>query len=393
MRRVLPWVWTGLIGLLAVALGVTGYGTTESRVDAALGVLVLLPLLAITALGSILSVRQPGNRIAWILHGVSLILLLALWTNPIVEAGPPESPGFLEYFAAIVQNAVAPAMLYAVFLLLYLFPTGHFMTPRWKWVWAWWVGATFFFSLLFVAVFRVEVGPDFVDDPWLLLNPIGFVPTETLTAMNEVLPFLLMVVAIGGVASIVVRFRRSDLVVRAQIKWVLLAAVVSAVALPIGVSDLGWVSNVFMMITIIAIPTAVTVAITRYKLFEIDRLISRTITYVIVIALLGVLFAAGAVWLPAQFLGEQPPVVVAGSTLAVAALFNPLRQRFQKLVDKRFNRTNYEAEKVVEELNTRLQRPHTAPQIAEAWLTTVETNFEPASSAIWLRIQHEDDRT
>ena len=273
--------------MLAVVIGVAGFGETGSQLNAVLGILVLLPLLAITTLGSILSVRHPRNRIAWLLHFVSLDLLLALWTNPLVEAGPPESPGFLVYLAVVTQNALAPMMLYAVFLLLFLFPTGHFMTPRWKWAWAWWGGGSFFSLLLLVAVFRAEVGPDFSDVPWLLANPIGFLPTGTLTAMDKVLPWVILATAIGGVASIVVRFRRSDVVVRTQIKWVLLAAVISAVALPIAVSGSSWLSSIFMMITITAIPTAVTLAITRYKLFEIDRLISRTIAYTLVIALLG----------------------------------------------------------------------------------------------------------
>lgn len=393
VRRLLPWVWTGLIGLLALVVGVSGYNSTGSPLDAALGIFILLPMLAITALGSILSVRQRGNRIAWLLHFVALDLLLVLWTNPLVGVGRPESPSFLVYLAVIVQNAIAPMMLYAVFLLLYLFPTGHFMTPRWKWAWSWWIGASFFLGLLFAAVFRVEIGPDFADELWLLSNPIGFLPSEVLAALNEALVWLLMVVAIGGVVAIVVRFRRSDVVVRTQIKWVLLAAVISALALPIGISDLGWVSSVFMMITITAIPTAVTIAITRYKLFEIDRLISRTIAYAIVVAVLGGVFAVGAVWLPAQLLGEeQPAVFVAASTLAVAALFNPLRKRIQRTVDRRFNRTSYQAEQVTEDFAARLKELHTARQLAHMWQETVDTHFEPAVSSIWLTHNHKDAR-
>jgi hypothetical protein len=389
LRRRLPWIWTGLIGVVAVLLDLWSYGATGmSQLDAALGVLVLLPLMLITALGSFLSIRQPGNRIAWLLHLISVVLLLSLWTERIVQAGQPEYPKFLDYFAVVVQNAIAPTMVYAVFLLLFLFPTGTFISRSWSW--AWWVSATYFSVLTVVATFSLDVGPVYAKKPWSMENPIGFLPNETLTFMGAVLVLLLLAVAVGGIASIVVRYRRADLIVRTQIKWVLLAAVVSVTALPIGISELEVLSSVFMMIVITAVPVAVTLAISRYKLFEIDRLISRSISYAIVVLLLGAVFAAGAVWLPAQFLGGQSSILVAASTLAVAALFSPVRARVQRLVDRRFNRTSYQAEMVSEEFAARLQEAMTIEQLEDAWARTVDIYFEPTFSGIWLRHSKDD---
>ena len=237
----------------------------------------------------------------------------------------------------------------------------------------------------FVSLFAVEVGDIWADEPWTLPNPIGFVPTGALAWLEGFAGPVLLITLVGGVASIVVRFRRSDEVVRTQIKWVLFASIVTLFSGLFAFSELGLVSDVLTGVVLNAIPVAVAASVVRFKLFEIDRIISRTLSYTLLVVLLGLVFAAGAVWIPTGLELGDSPLLVAGSTLAVAALFNPLRRRIHRAIDRRFNRSRYEAERVAEEFANQLQASLNRHQIADIWAETVGTHFEPSISRVWLR--------
>ncbi len=132
------------------------------------------------------------------------------------------------------------------------------------------------------------------------------------------------------------------------------------------------------------VPLAIAVAVFRYRLFEIDRIISRTVGYVLVIGLLVVVYAAGAAWLPTR-LGGESPLFVAGSTLAVAALFNPVRRRLLHWVDRKFYRTRYDAERVVDGFVASLKDRTDLNGLADEWVTAVTETMRPASIGIWVR--------
>lgn len=380
-RQLLPWIWTGLIGVIVVLLAVLATPEFEGP-ETVFASVFLASVLAITALGSVVTARRPGNRIAWLLHVIAASLLLTVWASTLVERGRPVSLGIAELLAAVVGTPAGITAMFSIVLLLYVFPTGQFLTSRWRW--AGWVAAVLVPGTWIFSLFATEVGDVWAEDASTITNPIGVLPIEALNVLISVVPPILLATLVGGVASIVVRFRRSDLLVRTQIKWVLFASVVTLFSSLFAFAELGLVSDFLTMVVLNAIPVAVAAAVVRYKLFEIDRLISRSISYGIVAFLLGAVFAAGAIWVPTHLLGDQTPIFVAATTLGVAALFNPLRTRIQRGVDKRFNRTRYQAEIVAEEFSAQLQESLTVQQLAHIWARTVDKHFQPTVSGIWL---------
>jgi hypothetical protein len=140
-----------------------------------------------------------------------------------------------------------------------------------------------------------------------------------------------------------------------------------------------------LVVAFVSIPASITVAITRYRLFEIDRIISRTLTYTVLVATLGLVFAAGVVWIPSALSLEDSPLVIAGSTLAVASLFNPLRKRVQAGIDRRFNRSALHGQVVSQAFAARLSEPLTTVQILSEWQTTVTESLQPETIGAWVR--------
>ena len=385
-RRMLPWIWTALIGTAGVVVLV--FGLIPSDTENLAAVLAVAVLILITALGSVISARQPGNRIAWLLHAISVGLLLSMAASLVTESDPPISPDFWDYVAIVIINGLSLSFLYPIFLILFIFPTGRFLTRRWRW--AGWTGVLFVPVVLLVEIFSKEFGPIWAEEPWAIPNPIGLLPVEVGLVLSQVWTLGLLVLAIGGVVALVVRYRKSDVVVRTQIKWVLYAAVVAAVSLPLAFGNGDpLLTGLFYVTAIGAIPIAITVGVTRYKLFEIDRIISRTISYAIVVGLLAAAFF-GLITLITALLPPQDSLAVAGSTLAVAALFNPLWKRVQQAVDRRFNRSSYQAALVSEQFATRLDQPHTVEEIAELWKQTVNESLQPQASGLWLNPTHTD---
>lgn len=380
-RSVTPWVWAGLIwigGITALVLG---------PVENSLDLVEILLALLLTALASVIGSRQPGNRIASLLHVQAGVLLLEVFGSHVAEASqPPVSPGAWDLTAIVVFNVVSNLIVYPVLLILFTFPTGRFLTRRWRW--AGWLATVFSAALLFVSLFVERMGKfyDPADENWYVDNPIGFLPTELGEAMTAQSVGVMMWLGLGGLVAMVVRYRRSETLVRTQIKWVVYASTLAAAMLfSISLTPGDEVLYLLQVLgPLVLIPVAITVAITRYKLFEIDRLISRTVTYALVVGLLAVVFAAGVIWIPAALGLEGSPLLVAGSTLAVAALFNPLRKRVQGAVDRRFNRSGYQMEVVSERFATELREPHTVEEIAALWKGTVDDSLQPRASGIWL---------
>ena len=386
-RRVLPWVWTGLIGTAGVSVLVVGY-IPRGGTDVVSAVISVVFLILIAALGSVISARQPGNRIALLLHATSVGLLLLVASSLVAESDqPPISPDFWDYIAVVIFNTLAESILYPVFLILFIFPTGRFLTQRWAW--AGWVGAVLVPAMLLVALFSEEVGKiyDPLDEHWGLPNPIGFLPSGVGEFMASAWVTALMVLAVGGVVAMVVRYRRSDSVVRTQIKWVLYAAAISAVAWLALLLSRTTNTTAYQLVglTVIGIiAVAITIAITRYKLFEIDRIINRTVVYGAVVAMLAGVYAS-AVFGLRGLLPDGSDLAVAASTLAVAVLFNPVRIRVQRFVDRRFYRSRYDAQRIIEGFSAHIGSEVDLDQLTDKWVETVTHALKPATAAVWIR--------
>jgi hypothetical protein len=151
-----------------------------------------------------------------------------------------------------------------------------------------------------------------------------------------------------------------------------------------GFDEVPLLVDIWVTVSITAIPIAATLAVLRYRLYDIDRIISRTVTYAIVIVLLALVYALGVTGLT-SLLDTDSPLVVAGSTLAVAALFNPLRRRVQRGVDHRFNRTRYDAEQVVARFTGSLRDEVDPDRVTDGWVSVVNDTMHPASAGVWVR--------
>ncbi|HEU5113223.1 MAG TPA: hypothetical protein VFU96_07870, partial [Acidimicrobiia bacterium] len=197
---------------------------------------------------------------------------------------------------------------------------------------------------------------------------------------------MVLVGVVSAITSLFFRWFKSQGVERLQMKWLVLAFVIFMIGVlaEFGGFQYSIVAEIFLPVGLFLIPITIVIAVTRYRLYEIDRIISRTVAYVVVIALLGAAYFLGLTamtnWLP-----SDSPLAVAASTLAVAALFNPVRKRVQALVDRRFNRSRFDAQKVMDGFSGSLRDQMDPNGVIEGWVGVVSETMQPASAAVWVR--------
>lgn len=325
--------------------------------------------VAVSVVGVVLVLKVPENAVSWIL----VVVAAGFGLLGLVEVfGSVEMANFVG--GLFIFGMLIPGL--GVFLPL-LFPTGRPLDRGWGRV-----GRS-----CVLAVAAMFVG--FALQAALEGNLTSDVGCE---GVGSCMALLGLMVVLGcmllAVASFVVRWRRSIGAEREQLRWLVLPFLVLMGALVAefsGLDDSGIVLAV-LGLGLFLVPVAIGVAVTRYRLYEIDRIISRTLAYILLVGLLGLLYAAGAVWLPSLMIGEEAPApFVAGSTLAVAAAFTPLRRRVQRSVDRRFNRAKYDAERVTAEFGSDLHLESDPGQILEGWLRVVDETMRPSTLGVWVR--------
>jgi hypothetical protein len=373
----------GLVGHAAgVALAVlNGSFLQDSGEDIAL----TLAFGSFLVVGCVLVARRPDNRIGWIFTAVGLLTTAAIlaqgYTTYAYVTHPGPLPGRL--FAAWVFTWIwlPIGMLTVVFPLL-LFPTGRSLSARWRPVTWLAVGLTAAWSV----VGALNPSLDVVNGT--IPNPIGVSGADPNTGLaGTVLNSLMLFLLAATMVSLVVRFRRSRAVERQQLKWfayagaLVVLAILSTNVLPT-LGNLPWVA-------VIALPISVGIAILRYRLYDIDRLINRTLVYGLLTAILGLGYA-GAVLVLGQLFGgvtQDPP------SWAVAALFQPARRRIQQVVERRFNRRRYDAAKTVEAFSARLRDEIDLDALSAELLAVAHQTMQPTTAALWLRPSGPPGRT
>jgi len=386
VRKRSTWAAWGLLvlGLVGYAAGVLLSIANGSFLRNPGESLSTLSYMAFLVVGCLLVARRPGNIIGWIFTAVGLLTMAAGLAETYARYGHAH-PGSLPapLLAAWVFNWIwyPTTMLTLVFPLL-LFPTGRSLSPRWRLVVWLAVGITAAYTVLgaLSGLLKLPSGRT-------VANPIGVAGVRVDTGpLNAVLTGLALLSLIAAVVSLVLRFWRSQGVERQQLKWFTYAGalVLLAPVMPILVPSLENAPYV----VVIALPVAVGVAILRYRLYEIDRLINRTLVYGLLTALLGGIYA-GLVLVLGQLFGglraEPPTWAVAGATLAVAALFQPARRRIQGLVDRRFNRRRFDAAKTVEAFSARLRDQIDLDTLSTELLAVVDQTMQPTLASLWLR--------
>ena len=379
----------GLLAIIALA-----EFTSDQEGQSEPGILVAVVLLVL--ISGLLVARRPDHPISWLMALTALLGAVAAVTAAILLPGMTELTWWQVPLAIVSGPSWFGLLLTVMVLIPLLFPTGSAPSPRWRWVAGLSMGTVLLMTVTWTL--QEEFCTDWGDEGCLatVANPIGISgwanPEETV--FGTLAYGLLLLCSLAAVASLVVRYRRSTRLERSQIKWVLLSLgvfVLGTVGFDVIWTEMlgrpepsGPVATIVDQLSWVLVPISIALAILRYRLYDIDRIISRTVSYALVLGLLG-LVALGLVSGFAFFLPDDNPLVVAVSTLIVAALFNPLRKRVQQTVDRRFNRSRFDAERVVQGFANALQERVDPEGVVDGWLGVVSETMQPAAAGVWVR--------
>jgi hypothetical protein len=323
--------------------------------------------------------------VGWLLLGIGLGLVVTELIQAYVDYGLLARPGSLPGARYLAGFAYSTALLWvscAGFVLL-LTPTGGLPSPRWRW-WARLAAAAPVVMVLGSVVQPDPLAPDYYGNPLAVPALARVLVVPAVAGVVVVLVSLLV-----GALSLVVRFRRARGVERLQLRWLAYAAALAAglllVALLAGfLLAKDEVVFVSLALGVALLPLATGAAILRYRLYDLDRIISRTLAYGLVTVLLGLGYAAVVLGL-GRLLGTDSSLAVAAATLAVAALFQPLRRRVQAAVNRRFNRHRYDAARIIEAFAARLRDQVDLDALHTELLAVVDQAMQPTRSSLWLR--------
>jgi hypothetical protein len=401
--RALAWVLAALAVLLLVAamvlLGLNAVHVDKTRI--LLSAILDLAVLAYAGSGRLITSRRPGNAVGWLLGLIGVSIATSTFVEQYTVYGLATARGSVPAARQVGTLAGAAAVLTVILLLflILLFPDGRLPSRRWRPVaWALFLVTAGWVTQNLQAGTRVSGGLTNAFDAANVSypNPLGFLPRNGW--YGDLLKLILVLGLVTGVlviASVFVRRRRAGTELRKQLAWLgyvaALTALWGALLALGGLVDPGpansWLGTLLwslMELTPVAgIPAACAVAVLRYRLYEIDKIISRTLAYAIVTGLLLGVYA-GLVLLATRVLPVDGSVAVAASTLAAAALFAPLRSRVQRLVDRRFNRTRYDADQTLTAFAARLQDATDLDAVRADLLRVVQRSLEPTHAAVWV---------
>ncbi len=342
-----------------------------------------LAWVGLPVVGAFILVKRPGNPVGGIVLAIGVCAAASAASNLAAIYGWAAA----DYLVLINQIAFSPLFVLLPLLIL-VFPSGKLPSPRWRGP----VAAALVLDLALIIWFVMRPVEYSFDDIAFHPNPLG---VESLARYDAIVISVLRWALFAFVAAVVVhavrRYHRASALERLQVKWIIVPALTAPLFFVVGITleevsvELG---NLLVMTAIVGggngIAVGIGVAVLRHRLFEIDRIISRTVSYVLVVAFLG-LVVLGLVSVFALFLPSDDPLVVAVSTLVVFALFTPVRRRVQAAVDRRFNRSRYDAAVVVESL-TGLLRERVDPEgVVEDWREIVEETMQPTAVGVWVR--------
>jgi hypothetical protein len=371
-------------------------GRPDLAQETALDGTTVLVVLSATTVGAVLGNRRPNHPVGWLLLALGLSMAAAIVAQAYADYGFRARPGALPAarYVALYGPAILGAWLGCIGFILLLTPTGSLPSPRWRW-WARVMVAAPVVSLVATLLLPNSLNSDYqtLDNP-LALRAFGGALRAALWVALAI-SVLAVLVAAG---SLVVRFRRAHGVERQQLRWVALAAAVVAPAALVLVAaaaattllaaasttTLWRVFNWALVVCVTILPLAIGAAILRYRLYDLDRIVSRTLAYGLLTVLLGGGYAAVVLGL-GRLLGRDSSLVIAVATLAVAAAFQPARRRIQRAVDRRFNRRKYDAAQTIEAFSARLRDQIDLDTLSSELLAVVDQTMEPTRVSLWLR--------
>ena len=381
--------WSGaLLAVAAAIVGSVGVPQSADSGGAYFAVIFVALELGLGVMGALIASRRPANPIGWLLLLAVLLFGIAIVGSGYADLSATRYDGGLPLtlpVAWVSSWTFAPAIGVLVIFVPLLFPTGKLPTPRW-----WPILIPAVIGPLFGAA-STAFSPGPLDDAGRVLNPLGIPGAEAALALVNTISIVTAPMAFGAViVSLVLRYRHGSATERNQIKWFAYPASVAAVALAIGLPDIGPVSDAAWVVALTAmalVPFAIGIAILRHGLFDIDVIINRTLVYGALSVLLAAIYI-GSVLLLQQLLNPLTAdnrLAVAASTLAVVGLFQPLRRWIQAVVDRRFYRSSYDAAQVVAGFMARLRDEVELDHLTDELHVTISDALRPASVSVWLR--------
>src|SRR5215211_1421348 len=407
--RAAAWVaWSGwLLSMVALALYLlltlflpASSGITDVVANYFFAVVLAAIVLSFSTVGALIATRQPHNPIGWIMIVAGFGLAATILTGNYVELSLAQPPGRLPatvWVIWVTQWVWVPGFGPALTFLLLLFPNGRLPSRRWRPVG--WLAVAAMVTLGCGVAFMPGPLPDYPQ----IRNPVGLTLLEGSFLAGEVgsiLAYLSLVAStVLSASSMVVRFRRAVGEERQQIKWFAFAA---------GFAALGWVVNslayanvggtenlllavaqLLLLLSLLGIPLAVGIAILKYRLYEIDLIINRTLVYGSLTGTLALVYFGGVTATQALFRNitgqeELPQLVIVASTLVIAALFNPLRRRIQSIIDRSFYRRKYDARKTLEAFSVKLRDETNLRALEKDLVGVVRETMQPAHVSLWL---------
>ena len=354
----------------------------------------LLVSLSFATVGALVAYRQPKNAIGWIFCALGICNSLAAagqgYTVYALMTGPGHLPG-----GAVtnwLSSLLAGPIVFAMFaLVLLLFPDGRPLSRRWRP--AIWLDLT---AIALIFAFAFKPGP--LETSLLnVSNPFGIEGAGALLEALGIAGILLaLAAAAAGAVSLVLRLRRSRGDERQQLKWFAFAGAVFCAVFATGPvlwslppsSGFGWIWTVLFLSAVSTIPAAAGIAILRYRLYDIDVIINRTLVYAALTVILVGIYLGAVISLQYAFrtlTGQETQLAIVASTLAIAALFNPLRRRIQGFIDRRFYRRKYDAAKTLEEFGARLRDETDLEDLSDDLVGVVRNTVQPEHVSLWLK--------
>src|SRR5829696_5801756 len=345
----------------------------------------VLGAVSTATVGAVVASRRPRHPVGWLLLALGLLLTAAGVTLASTNYGVAHAAPAAGLVARYVPATIVTAMACNGFALL-LTPTGRLPSPGWRW----WAGITAATPVVLLGVVTLSPTPgdrlvEAVDSP---LDLRGL--DDGLQIAYQAAFAVIIVAFVGAAGSLVGRFRRARGVERQQLRWLALATVLVATLAVVNLAALA--SGAYALAPLVGglnppiLSAGVGAAILRYRLYDLDRIISRTLAYGLLTLLLGGGYAVVVLGL-GQLLGRDSPLVVAAATLSVAAVFQPARRRIQQAVDRRFNRRRHDTAQTIAAFSARLRQQVDLDTLTAELLAVIEQTMQPSRASLWLRPQ------
>jgi hypothetical protein len=352
----------------------------------------LVPV-SFSTIGAIIASRLPANPLGWLFCAAACVAAVDHFSAEYALYALLAQPTSLPAGEALAWLASWAWILYGgcIALSLLLFPNGRPPSRRWRWL-AW-----LSVILTIAGAVWVAFSPGVIGNLGSIRNPLGIEGLPS--GFKPVQTIMLALLFVAALSTLVVRLRRARGIERQQIKWPAFTVVVmagssflsdTAISEAIGLRWLEWAGYVIFIPALIGFPISIGIAIVRYRLYEIDLIINRTLVYGALSATLALIYFGGVATTQAIFRAltgqqEQPQLAIVISTLLIAALFNPLRRRIQRFIDRRFYRRKYDARKTLEAFSTKLRDETDLDALSDDLVGVVKETMQPSRISLWQR--------